>query len=155
MVKTETQKLVSLLKRSFDKGAWHGPSVKETLATITPETSSKRLPNTHSIIELVLHMTTWRNFVIHKLEGKDYQVNDEMNFPKSTDWSKAVQNLEESQNKLLALVEKFPIEKLSELVPHPNAKYTFYTMLHGIIHHDLYHAGQIILISKATAKQSF
>ena len=153
-MKSETEKIVSLLKRSFDKGAWHGPSVRETLSTITSETSSNRLANTHSIIELVLHMTAWRNFVISKLEGKDYKVTDEMNFPKSTDWSKAVKELEESQGKLLALVESFPVEKLSELVPHPNAKYTFYTMLQGIIHHDLYHAGQIILISKATAKQS-
>lgn len=153
-MKSETEKIVSLLKRSFDKGAWHGPSVRETLATITSETSSSRLHNTHSIIELVLHMITWRNFVISKLEGKDYKVTDEMNFPKSSDWLKAVKDLEESQTKLLALVETFPVEKLSELVPHPNAKYTFYTMLQGIIHHDLYHAGQIILISKATAKQS-
>jgi uncharacterized damage-inducible protein DinB len=154
MQKTETQKLVSLLKRSYDRGAWHGPSVKETLETITPEMSSLRLPNTHSIIELVSHMTTWRKFVIQKLQGNDYKVTDEMNFPTQHNWGKAIEDLEETQAQLLTLVEKFPIEKLGELVPHPEAKYTFYTMINGIIHHDLYHTGQIILISKAAAKQS-
>jgi uncharacterized damage-inducible protein DinB len=153
-MKTETQKLVSLLKRSYDRGAWHGPSVKETLETITPDICSKRLPNTHSIIELVAHMTTWRNFVIAKLRGEDYNVTDEMNFPSQNNWANAIEQLEETQTKLLSLVERFPIEKLSELVPHPDAKYTFYTMINGIIHHDLYHTGQIILIAKATTKQS-
>jgi uncharacterized damage-inducible protein DinB len=154
MQKTEAQKLVSLLKRSYDRGAWHGPSVKEALESVTPEMSSARLPHTHSIIELVSHMTTWRNFVIAKLQGEDYPVTDEINFPGQNNWSKAIEDLEESQAKLLTLVEQFPIEKLSELVPHPSAKYTFYTMINGIIHHDLYHTGQIILIAKATAKQT-
>jgi uncharacterized damage-inducible protein DinB len=154
MQKTETQKLVSLLKRSYDRGAWHGPSVKETLELVSPEISSNRLPNTHSIIELVSHMITWRKFVIAKLEGGDLKVTDEMNFPKQNDWSKVIEELEGTQAKLLSLVETFPVEKLGELVPHPNAKYTYYTMINGIIHHDLYHTGQIILITKATAKQS-
>lgn len=154
-MKTETQKIVSLLKRTFEKGAWHGPSVKEVLQSITADDARSKLSNSHSIIELVAHMTAWRNFVTRKLEGdQDYKVTEELNFPAATEWLKVIEDLEESQGKLLAAVEQFPVEKLSELVPHSTHQYTFYTLLHGIIHHDLYHAGQIKLIQKATAKQS-
>jgi uncharacterized damage-inducible protein DinB len=154
-MKTEIQKLTSLLHRTFEKGAWHGPTVKEVLQGITAATALNKLPNTHSIIELVSHMTSWRNFTIKKLEGDlDYKVSDEQNFPALKNWSQALQELDESQRNLLAAVEKFPVEKLSELVAGVTQKYTYYTLIHGIIHHDLYHTGQIILITKATATQT-
>jgi uncharacterized damage-inducible protein DinB len=152
---TETEKITKLLHRSFEKGAWHGPTVKESIQDVTQETSSKRLPNAHSIIELVGHLTTWRNYVVKKLNGEiEYNVADEMNFPGLTDWSQAVADLEKSQQNLLNALSKFPDEKLADLVQGVSHKYTYYTMLHGIIHHDLYHTGQIILIKKATAVQS-
>jgi uncharacterized damage-inducible protein DinB len=154
-MKSEIQKIQSLLKRTFESGAWHGPAVKEALAPVTQEIAMLRLPNTHSIIELVSHMTSWRNFTIKRLgEDPAYQVSDEMNFPTTTDWSQALRDLEVSQQKLLSALDNFPELKLSELVPHVQSKYTFYTLLHGIIHHDLYHIGQIMLIRKATAAQS-
>lgn len=149
-MKTETQKIASLLKRTFDRGAWHGPSVKEALKDVDGSLALKRLNNTHSIIELVAHMTSWRRYVINRLQGNNsFVVSDEMNFPKRDDWDNVLQELEESQQQLLELVEKFPVYKLSELVPVSEQNYTYYTLLNGIIHHDVYHAGQIMLIRKA------
>lgn len=149
-MKTETQKIISLLKRTFERGAWHGPSVKESLKGITKEIALKHLPNTHSIIELVAHMIAWRRYVINRLEGNNsYIVNDEMNFPKRDDWENMLIELDESQQHLLALIEQFPVYKLGELVPVSEQNYTYYTLLNGIIHHDVYHAGQIMLIKKA------
>lgn len=149
-MKTETEKLTSLLKRTFDKGAWHGPSVKEVLKDITAELAEKRLPNTHSINELVAHMISWRLYVIHRLEGNNsFTVTDEMNFPKGKNWEALLEELEETQEKLLQAVEKFPVYKLNELVPVSEQNYTFNTLINGIIHHDVYHAGQIILIRRA------
>jgi hypothetical protein len=149
---TEVEKIIRLLNKSFDKGAWHGPTVREILAQVKNENVFNRLPNTHSIIELVAHMTSWRNYVTRRILGdSEFTVSDELNFPTSTDWSKVMGDLEKSHSELIAALENFPAEKLSELVPAASHKYTFYTMLHGIIHHDLYHAGQIILINTATA----
>ena len=154
-MKTETQKLQSLLKRTFEKHAWHGPSVTEVLQQITAETADNRMPNTHSIAELVVHMAAWRTYVIHVMQGDhDYNVSDEMNFPKPGPWPAPLRSLEITQQQLMDAVGKFPVEKLAELVPHPTNRYTYYTLIHGIIHHDLYHTGQIKLIHKATAVQS-
>lgn len=149
-MKTETEKITSLLKRTFDRGAWHGPSVKEVLNGVDRDLAMKRLSNTHSIIELVAHMISWRRYVINRLQGNNsFVVSDEMNFPKREDWNNVLAELEESQQQLLELIEKFPVYKLSELVPVSEQNYTYYTLLNGIIHHDVYHAGQIMLIRRA------
>jgi uncharacterized damage-inducible protein DinB len=150
-MKTEIEKLTSLLKRTFDKGAWHGPTVTETLQGVTAANAFNRLPNTHSIIELVGHMTAWRTYVAKKLMGDDsFTVTDELNFPAGTNWEKTLKGLEESQRQLLTAIEKFPEEKLSALVIGVDDQYTYYTLINGIIHHDTYHTGQIKLITKAT-----
>jgi uncharacterized damage-inducible protein DinB len=83
----------------------------------------------------------------------DFIVSDAMNFPVETDWLKAIDGLEKSQEQLLDAIAKFPAERLGELVPHAEFKYTYYTLLHGIIHHDLYHVGQISLIAKGYPEQ--
>lgn len=148
---TEIEKLVRLLNRTFDKGAWHGPSVKEVLNDVAPENAFNRINKTHSIIELVAHMTSWRRYATRRLLGdNEFTVDDQTNFPPATDWIRAVEELEQSQRELVRAVEQLPVEKLSELVPAASHKYTFYTLINGIIHHDLYHTGQIILINKAT-----
>jgi hypothetical protein len=77
-------------------------------------------------------------------------VTDEMNFPTPTDWVKTLEELETSQHRLLEALKDFDSSKLYEAVPHGSYNYNFYTLLHGIIHHDLYHAGQIALLKKQT-----
>jgi len=146
-VKTEVQKIINILKHTFEKDAWHGLSVKEALADIPSDAVHTRAGNSHSIIELVAHMTAWRNYVTEKLKGNDtFEVSDEENFPNESNWESALANLNRSQEDLLHALEKTSDEKLQEIVP--NKKYKFFTMLHGIIHHDLYHTGQIQLIKK-------
>jgi uncharacterized damage-inducible protein DinB len=149
-MKTETEKIISLLKRTFDRGAWHGPSVKESLKDVDAAHAMKRLANTHSVIELVAHMTSWRKYVINRIQGNNsFTVTDEMNFPKREDWTNVLKELDDTQDELLALIADFPVYKLSELVPVSEQNYTYNTLLNGIIHHDVYHVGQIMLIRRA------
>ena len=153
---SEMQNIVSLLKRTFEGGAWHGPSVKETLATVSEQQAFHRLPNTHSIIELVAHMTAWRRYLLKKLAGDlTYRITDELNFPQPHDWNQTVQELKETQNELLKAIGALPLANLNEQVPWTKEPFTYYTLLHGIIHHDLYHIGQINLIRKSGLEQSF
>ena len=149
-MKTETEKIISLLKRTFDRGAWHGPSVKESLKDVDAAHAMKRLANTHSVIELVAHMTSWRKYVINRIQGNNsFTVTDEMNFPKREDWTNVLKELDDTQDELLALIADFSVYKLSELVPVSEQNYTYNTLLNGIIHHDVYHVGQIMLIRRA------
>ncbi len=104
----------------------------------------------HSIEELIRHMAAWRSYVTRKLQGDaEFELSDEDNFPKKQNWQEALQLLDESQQNLMSALSKTPDSLLNEKVPGRPFKY--FTMLHGIIHHDLYHAGQIMLILKANA----
>lgn len=146
-MKTEVQKLDDILRHTFEKNAWHGVAVMEALNSIDESIVHKKLNSTHSIIKLVTHMTAWRVFITERLAGNDhFEISNEMNFPDTKSWRQAVDALVDSQEKLLTSLEKFPNEKLSEVVP--NRPFKFFTMLHGIVHHDLYHLGQIVLIKK-------
>jgi uncharacterized damage-inducible protein DinB len=143
----ETSNLAKLLEKSFHGPAWHGPAVLEALENLSVQGASRKIPDTHSIIELVAHMTTWRKFVTKRLKGDNsYEVSDAENFPIEADWEDVLHNLKESQASLLAAIKTFPEDQLFKVVP--TRQYDFYTMLHGIIQHDIYHTGQIILLKK-------
>jgi uncharacterized damage-inducible protein DinB len=151
---TEIDRITRLLEKTFDKQPWYGSSVMSVLKEIDPAQVHKRVGQAHTMIELVLHMTAWRTFALSRLSGDiTYQVTDELNFPKPSTqpdaWSKALKSLEANQRDLLAAVAKFPDDKLGELVPGASHKYTWYTLLHGIIDHDVYHLGQIAILQRA------
>lgn len=89
-------------------------------------------------------------FVVKRLQGDaDFKVSDESNFPAATDWVATLNALEESHTQLMEALKSFPEHKLHETVPNASAPYSFYILLHGIVHHDLYHTGQIMLIRRA------
>lgn len=154
MQKTEIQNLIATLSHTFEKNAWHGPAVLEALENLSDKQAEIRLGNAHNIIELIAHMTAWRNFVCEKLEGNAaYDIDtDEMNFPEVENLKTAIRELKASQKRLLKLLEQTTVEKLEEKVP--GRPFKFKIMLNGIIHHDLYHTGQIVLLKKYCSEQA-
>ncbi len=147
---TEIERIVRLLEKTFDKQPWYGDSMMTTLSGVDPGIANLKHGPTHSIIELVVHMVSWRTFVTKRLLGEDtFQVTDETNFPTPGSWDSAMNELQASQKSLIDALKKFPEERLAELVPNATHKYTFYTLIHGGIQHDIYHLGQIALLKKS------
>lgn len=58
----------------------------------------------------------------------------------------AVADLQNSQTALIAALEPFTDDRLEETVP--GKKFNWYVMLHGLVHHDIYHSGQISLLKQ-------
>ncbi len=151
---TETERIAKSLSKTFNKGPWYGPSIMDILTQVKAEEVDLRIGRSHSIQELLLHMISWRTFAIRRLQrDNDFQVSDDQNFPpaSSTSWSKAIERLQKTQEELVAAALAFPENRLGELVPSNTGKYTYYTLLHGIEQHDIYHIGQIQLILKSAA----
>jgi len=57
-----------------------------------------------------------------------------------------VEELKRVHGVLIEAVSGFNESQLDETVP--GASYSFYNMLHGLVQHDLYHAGQIAILKK-------
>jgi len=135
------------LEDVYDGDAWHGPTVKKVLLGIPASQANAHIGTGHSIIELVLHMAAWKDFATHKLRGDiAFDITEEMNFPKGKNWAGALETLDNSQQGLLSALASFDGQKLESTVPH--RKYSFYKLLHGVAHHDLYHLGQIVMIAR-------
>ena len=149
---TEIDRIVRQLEKTFNQQPWYGPSIMGVLMGIDQEAINHRYGSTHSIIELVLHMTSWRTFATKRLQGDNtFEVSPEMNFPVKSTWEETLYALNQSQQALVEAAIRFPVDRLGELVPSKTQRYTFYTLLHGIVQHDVYHLGQIAYINKSTS----
>lgn len=155
--KEEVLRIIDVLNDTYEsEEAWYGPSVVEALRDVTPKMAEMRLStNTHSIAEIVYHMTSWRIFAVRKIQGDaefDIKTKDKdwkaIPIVDEFEWEAIQMELSLSQEELISELEKISNDAfLEEFVPGRN--YTYYTLIHGIIHHDVYHAGQIGLIKKA------
>jgi uncharacterized damage-inducible protein DinB len=153
---SESSKIADQLRRAFDGDAWHGDSVLEILNGVTAAQAAARpIVHAHSIWELVLHIAAWDGAVLRRLGGKAVELTDEENFPPVKDtsaaaWRTALDEVRRIHTELLSAVSALPDSRLGEMVPgKQGAHYTFYYMLHGVVQHELYHAGQIALLKKA------
>jgi uncharacterized damage-inducible protein DinB len=141
------------LRRAFGGGAWHGPALLELLQDVDAATAAaKPIPDVHSIWELVLHVAVWDNVACRRLSGEKFQPEGLANFPrvpKPTEaaWRKAVAHAKRAHDVLVKTVAALPESRLRERVP--GKKYDFHHMLHGVVQHELYHAGQIAILKKA------
>jgi hypothetical protein len=61
-------------------------------------------------------------------------------------WNEILDDLKDGQKQLIDILENTIDEKLMEEVE--GKAYNYYTLLHGVIQHDLYHLGEIVLLSK-------
>ena len=63
-------------------------------------------------------------------------------------WRESQQALEELNQQLQRAVRAFPAERLPQQL---GSEYSAYTQFAGTPQHDLYHAGQVVLLKKALA----
>jgi uncharacterized damage-inducible protein DinB len=140
------------------------------LEGVTHEAAAKRpIPGAHSIWEIVLHVTTWAQIarerlkgasiadptperdwppVPQRLSGSDPQFgSDSVSAPDLDDWRVAIEQLAFAHRMLAAEVRELEDEALDAEVP--GLEYSVWILLHGIVEHGTYHAGQIALLKRA------
>lgn len=153
---SEAALIADQLRRAFEGSAWHGPALLELLEDVNAATAAARpIPQAHSIWELVLHTAAWDDAVRRRIGGKKLQLTGTQNFPrvpKPTEaaWRKAVTDLKRTHDALVKTVAALPGARLQDRVP--GKRYNFQFMLHGVVQHELYHAGQIAILKKAAAR---
>jgi len=151
----EIERILDQLKRAYEGNAWHGPSVREVLDGITAAQAHARpLQNAHSIWELVHHIAVWENVGRRRLEGDraEIDISSPQDWPPADDtseaaWEQAKAALDRGHESLCAAIARLDDSRLDE--PILEGLSTAYVTLHGVIQHDLYHAGQIAMLKKA------
>src|SRR5262249_18726156 len=143
---TETERIADQLRRAFYGDAWHGPSVLEALSGVTAGVAAQRpVAGAHTIWELVHHITAWADIVRRRLEGDPFQIAPELDWPpiqETTDaaWNQSVERMKVAESSLRELTLRIPESQLDDSAKEGAP--SRYILLHGVVQHSLYHAGQ-------------
>ena len=150
---TEIERIADQMRRAHDGEALHGPSLEDILEDVTAEAAVRRpIPASHNIWEIVLHIGVWESIVRRRLSGEVVLgLTPEQDWPPVTDssessWKSALDELRHGHERLQQTIARLADHQLGE--PVPGMGYSVYFMLHGVVQHTLYHAGQIAILKK-------
>jgi uncharacterized damage-inducible protein DinB len=157
---SEIERIIELLRSAYNGDAWYGSSLKSILSDITADQAfTKTIKQSHSIAEILLHITAWQGAVRKRLEESYVELPDEGDWPEISDdsessWQAILAKLDQSHFHLENAIAKLNDEMLSiplgsERVRETGSGVSIYITLHGIIQHLVYHSGQISLIKRA------
>ena len=146
------------LKEVYQADPWFGRSVKAILNEIEEGIVFEKPNNQHSILELIWHMITWKEFTISRLRNENdksleaFETMDwrQLDHTDKTLWQQGLQRFAELHKELEEVIQQQKDELLSKPVNGRN--YDFRKLLYGIVHHDIYHLGQIAYIKKLLQK---
>lgn len=150
----ESVYLANHIKRALSGPMWHGPALDEVLAGVTAELAAARpIAGAHTIWEIVLHVTTWAEIARDRLRGE--RMGDppaDVDWPPvaaggASVWTAAIDRLREAHRALARDARRLNDEILHEKMA--GLEYSRSNLLHGVIEHGTYHAGQIALLKKA------
>jgi|SRR5688500_10667635 len=156
---TEVLQIAAQLKNTFEGDPWFGRSVKSLLNDVNESIAFEKPNSQHSILDLLWHMITWREFTINRLRNDKektleyFEQNDwrDLNHNDKSLWREGLKTLDETQSELIELLQNENDNRLVEIVP--GRKYNFKDLLYGIVQHDIYHIGQIAYLTKLLQKK--
>jgi uncharacterized damage-inducible protein DinB len=150
---SEISRILDQMDRAMTGEAWHGPALFELLEGVSAEQASTHpMRGAHSIWEIANHIASWNRIVHQRLAGHAVDVKPDMDWPpvweaSETEWRRSLDMLRESRANLRGAVASLRDDELS--LPPAGTEHSRYVTLHGVVQHDLYHAGQIALLKKA------
>ncbi|WP_126973868.1 DinB family protein [Gynurincola endophyticus] len=131
-----------------DQENWLDESFQKKIDQISPEQAFARpIPEIHSVAELLAHVQIWRSESIKKLRNEpstltvespdNWRTNEQL---KAIGWEQLKADFFKSAADLIELIKD---KDDSFLENYYKDGYQFKFLIEGLIHHDLYHLGQI------------
>jgi len=142
--------LLQLLDEAYEKRAWHGPNLKQSLRGVTVQQAAWRpAPARHNIWEEALHAAYWKYALRRRIEGgqrgsfalagSNFFSRPERGRCTEAAWRADRELLEKEHRALRAVVVR-------ALRTARASRFT--RQILGIAFHDIYHAGQIRLLRR-------
>jgi uncharacterized damage-inducible protein DinB len=150
---TEVELIASQIDRAYRDGFWGGGSIGGLFHSLAAsEAFAHPIPEAHSAWEIALHIGVWHDIFRGRIEGADIEDALESDWPvpagaTAADWEATLAALDRGLERLVDAVRRLDPKELDAVVRGKN--FTVYEMLHGIPQHDLYHAGQALMLRKA------
>jgi uncharacterized damage-inducible protein DinB len=148
----ESKRISNLYQSIYNGDPWLDVTLVNTLKDVTAEQAFRKInPNLNTIWEIVNHLIEWRKNILQRVQGKEIITPEYNYFISISDsseeaWKETLAKLEKTQdqwNTFLTYFDDGDFEKI-----YINNNHTYYEHIHGIIQHDVYHLGQIVILKK-------
>ena len=155
----ELNRIVSLLDDLQQGECWIGNNAEQVLNGIDAKTAAKKgYDGGNSIWQLVHHITFWRKHVVKRIEkGMELPFEGPEFYqppnPSEESWNETVQDFKAAYHLLREAILSMDGKKLDQPLEGEGIQYTYYKQIMGVMQHDAWHLGQIILIRKMHAVQ--
>jgi uncharacterized damage-inducible protein DinB len=157
---TEVDRILDQLQRAFDGDAWYGPSLNDALDGVDARQAVKRpIAEGHNIAEITRHAAAWTREIARRLRSGVAQDLEEPDWTETAaitddEWAALQDALDAAHAALVAEVERLTDADLERMIGDERDRalgsgISRYVMLHGLVQHHVYHAGQISLLRKA------
>lgn len=157
-MRTLIEDIINQLNDIQENKNWMGANFKDKLAVIESDEAFVRpLPDLHSVAEVISHLTVWRKETVLKIKtGKGSITDDaEENWLdnkrlKEIGWNKIKRDYRESLREIIDLLQTKQDSFLQEKYYDTDFKghYPYEFLVLGMLHHDIYHLGQLGIIIK-------
>ncbi|MWB96020.1 DUF1572 domain-containing protein [Flavobacterium sp. GA093] len=148
----ESNRISDLYQSIYNGNPWLEVTLAKTLENVTAEQAYRKInPNLNTIWEIVTHLIQWRRNILERMQGAVIITPDHNYFVPVLDsseaaWEQTLQNLKKSQESWNTFLADFDDADFVKI--YPNNNHTYYEHIHGIIQHDVYHLGQIVILKK-------
>lgn len=153
----EINSIVSSLEDTLDGQPWFGRSVLAIMREVDESVASiKPNANSHSMVDLVYHMFTWADFTLKRIQKEkidDMDAFEKLDWrdidPQIHGWEEGLSAYIAAHQELIAVLKTKDDSFLKEKVDYRD--YDFRYLLNGLVHHNIYHVGQIAYLKKLLA----
>ncbi|TAK44683.1 MAG: DinB family protein [Saprospiraceae bacterium] len=145
------QQLAADFAAVFDGKPWYGSNYRQLISDITPEEALELPANGHSIVRILWHMVKWRKALSERLLGNtSYRTSDgdpdnwrDTATLDAQSWDEAKKQYDALQEVIVSEL-RLRNDAFLDIEFLPGKTYRW--LAFGVLHHDLYHLGQIALL---------
>jgi uncharacterized damage-inducible protein DinB len=150
------------LRRSLHGPAWHGPALLEALRDTTyNEAIVHPVGEAHGVAEIAVHCAAWLEEVARRLDGSAPRMPARGDWCAASgfsraDWEQALHDVEAAGHALDAHLDALPADRLLAICGEHDTHdaplgsgVRLAAMINGVIQHNGYHAGQVVMLTKA------
>lgn len=154
METTLVNDIIRQLRDVENADLWLDENFEKKLAAVSEaEAFVRPIPDLHSVAELLSHLIVWRRVNVSRINGStvnmpvehpdNWKTNDQL---KLIGWGNLKKDFYQSQQEVIAMLEGKNDAWLGTTSTHYGKDFQY--LLQGLIHHDLYHLGQLGIIIK-------
>lgn len=150
----ESKRIAKLFSDWYGGNPWSYIKLMDILKDITAEQAAKRpIQNANTIWQLVQHCVEWRINVLRKMKGEDFKSAEDNYLSNPTDiseeaWKNLLERFTANEKDWQNYLNNLEDENLNEGYKPSKNEFTNYEVIHGLLHHDNYHFGQIVMLKK-------